>query len=349
MEKTSFYSYVYKKYNEKNEEHKRELDPKEYQKFFFKNLKCFPYFPDVDLILELSYENYERKACNVDLIFLPFDSLYIKGKSDPLIFSYANKKMTFEKEQIRLIRKVVETSDRNHALVLCRNKENTYFFKGIINESEIDDALSDYYFIRIRGYSHWSAHCKNYDLFDFKNGIFCNFCKNDSDFDIQTKYITDYFYNCSFGTDICLLKKLLKIINDQEQGTSFVVFKDTNQAIEEARRLCDAQRGFKADKPLKYEELIKCIPLFTKVDGGFLLDSQLTCYAYGCIYDGYVKDFFKGSLANGSRFNSTALYTYNLNNPISTNQQTKHPDKGVKSINCLGVVFSDDGGVKIAK
>lgn len=336
MGKNSFFSYTYEQYNDIIKEQNRKLNPKEYQIFFLNNLKCFPHFPDVDLISELSYEKYERNDCNVNLIFLPFDSLYTKMKNNPLIFTYDNKEMNFEKEHIRLIRKVAESSDNEHALLLCRDKEDIYFFKGIIDRLQIDNIFSDYYFISITGYSNWSARCKNFGLFDFKNGNFCDFDKNDKNFAVQTQNVTDYLKNCSFGVNIKLIQDLLKTINDQKHGTSFVIFKNAEKARDETKRLCDAQRGFAAECPLEYSKFIDCIPQFTKVDGGFLLDSELTCYAYGCIYDGVVPKSFKGSLANGSRFNSTALYTYNLNSKF-------------KSKICLGIVFSDDGGVKIAE
>lgn len=352
MKKTSFFHYTYNKYFEIINEHNHKPDLKEQQKFFLENLKCFPNFPDVDLISELSYENYERKACNVNLVFLPFETLYIKNKDDSLTFLYTNKMMTFEKKHIRLIRKISESSDKKHALVLCYNERGIYCFDGIIALSEIDKTFSDYYFISIIGYSHWSVRCKNFNLFDFKNGNFCDCNKKSNDFKEQMQDIINIFKSCNFEIDLKTLQKILKVINKQNHGTSFVVFKDAQKAHDEVRRLCDAQRGFEAKKPLTSREFVKCIPQFTKVDGGLLLDSKLNCYAYGCIFDGVVPENFKGSLANGSRFNSTALYTYNINYPLAVNKQTdeeKHLDEESKLPICLGVVFSDDGGVKIAQ
>lgn len=349
LEKPSFFSYVYSFYNKINN---MDWDSQEFQGLFRENFYCFPYFPDIDLINELSYEKYERKDCNVNLVFLPFDTLCAKNEDNPLIFSFADKEMSFEKKQIRLIRKVAESSDNDHALVLCCNEDGIYYFNGIINESEICEKLSNYYFISITGSSHWSVRCKNFNLFDYKNGYFCDFRNSDKDFDEQAEDVINCFKKSSFKTDPNQLKKIMATIKEQKHGTCFVVFKDDKEARAETKRLCNAQRGFKAEKPLGYEEFVKCIPQFTKVDGGILLDDELTCYAYGCIFDGVVKDSFKGSLASGSRFNSTALYTYTRNHASTDNDpidKEKQPDMEQESTICLGVVFSDDGGVKIAE
>lgn len=352
MKKSSFYSYVYKK---EGEGYKPES--KEFQDCFSKNLDFFPHFPDVKLICELSYQNYERKTCTAKLVFLPFESLRTQTTDNPLVFSYANKEICFVRNQIRLIRKVAESLDKNHALVLYRCKSGIYCFGGIINVSDINKSFSNYYFISINGYSNWSAHCKSYNLFDYKNGYFCDYHKEDKDFTEQAKNVINYFKICSFSSDWRSLNKIMKTIKMQDHGTSFVVFKDAGQARREAERLCCAQRGFLAEKPLEYRELIKCISQFTKIDGGLLLDSNLTCYAYGCIYDGTAKPPFKGSLAYGSRFNSTALYTYELNNPLTHVKPLSEGQTDEERLNrnrktticCVGVVFSDDGGVKIAE
>ena len=350
LEKASFYGYAHNKYKKNFGE--TTSDSKNFQNFFLDNLNCFPNFPDVDLISELSYENYERNACKANLVFLPYEAMYAESENYPLIFTYANNEMIFEKGQIRLIRKLAESADENHALVLSHNKNGVYCFVGIINKFEINKAFSDYYFISITGYSNWSARAKNFDLFDFKNGIFCDFNKSSKEFREQAEEVKKYFKACSFDIDSDLLQIILDIINAQNHGTTFVVFNNAKEAETEANRLCDARRGFKAKNPLNYNEFVKCIPQLTKVDGGIILDSELNCYAYGCIYDGHVDEPFKGSLANGSRFNSTALYTHCLNNAPKSDKKTNEenrPDNGLKPIVCVGVVFSDDGGVKIAK
>lgn len=342
MKKGSYYNYVCT--SEADEQSK---NSKEFQTCFEENLNFFPNFPDVELISELSYENYERKACTAKLVFLPFESLNTKNEKNSLIFSYTNEEITFEKKQIRLIRKVAESLDENHALVLRRNANGIYYFNGIIKEAEIDKSLSDYYFISINGHSDWSARCKNFNLFDFKNGNYCKCDKNDEDFNMQSKCVEDYFKECSFEIDFTEFNSILEAIKRQNHGTSFVVFKDAAQAQIETRRLCSAQRGFAAEKPLECKKLIECVPMFTKVDGGLLLDSNLTCYAYGCIYDGIVSEPFKGSLAHGSRFNSTALYVQNINSAPSNKKKSNIDVKSTTC--CVGVVFSDDGGVKIAE
>lgn len=353
MSEICFYGF-YTKLDEKIKKENPVSNFGNYWNSFYNSLKCLPFFPDVDLIVNLSYEKYERIPCKVNLIFLPFESesLYNKDKDDVLIFSYYNKTMTFSKENIRLIRKLSESSDDNHALVLCCDQDGNYNFQGVINKNEIDDAFSEYYYIKIMGYSHWSAKCKNFNICEYKNGSFGEYIEDDDVFKNQSNGIVDYFLSHSFEMNEDSLREILKKINDQKHGTSFVVFKDENTVKEETERLCSAQRGFKIENCLPHDKLVECLPQFTKVDGGLLLDRELNCYAYGCIYDGVVPKGFKGSLANGSRFNSTALYTYWQNNTLREDSKADSEDQTDNESElpiCIGVVFSDDGGVKIAE
>ncbi len=291
-------------------------------------LTFFPRFPDIELITDLSCENYERKICRAKLIFLPFEN---NIDSSSASFLYDNKDICFNDDSKRLIRKILESLDDLHIIVLGY-ENNNYYIKGIINESDINNFFTDYYFIEISGYLDWSARCKNFNLFDYYKGKFCEFNHSSSDLN---KYITkivsslEIKYSKSF---ISRLEEILRLIDKQKHGTSFVIFYADEDAKNETERLCNAGRGFKAKSKLLYKDMCETIPQLTKIDGGLIFDIELNCYAYGCIYDGYIDDLFSGSLDSGARYNSVKLYveTFNKNH----------------SSTCLGIVFSDDGGVK---
>lgn len=298
----------------------------------WRHLNFFPHFPNIELINDLSRESYERKICVADFVFLPFKS----DVAPSLIsFSYADENICFDNSNRRLIRKISESLDEQHALVLEFVPNNdSYYIKGIVDKSSVDGLFKDYYFISIIGYMNWSARCKNFNLFDYSEEEFYEF--NHSSSNIKKQIDNVIALSNKLFLNICnkSLSEILDIIIAQKHGACFVIFGSNKDAMKAADKLCEAGRGFKAKDILPYSRLQECISQFTKVDGGLILDKELNCYAYGCIYDGSVEKSFSGSLARGSRFNSTKLYVHSCNK---------------KNMSCLGVVFSDDGGVECVK
>ncbi len=296
-----------------------------------KYIKLFPHFPDINLITDLSCENYERKKCNAKLVFLPFENNIDRY---PIFFLYDNENICFDNDSRRLIRKILESLDNIHVLVLGYYN-NKYYIRGIVSESDVNDLFTDYYFIEISGYLNWSARCKNFNLFDYYKVAFCEFNHRSSDSDKMIDKVLHSFDYSPLESNMVEFKNILHHVVDQNHGTSFVIFNSDDDAKNEANRLCKAGRGFKGKNILPCNKLIECLPQFAKVDGGLILDINLNCYAYGCIYDGYIDESCEGSLARGSRYNSTKLYVNSLNK--------KNPST------CLGVVFSDDGDLECVK
>lgn len=327
MKIDSFYKYVSEHVSNESESYKEDLRTN-----LIHFLKFFPHFPDIELITGLSRENYERKKCAATLIFLPFQN---EMEKNLVSFSFSNKEICFSNEKTRLIRKILESLDSNHSLLLgFDSKEGKYFVRFIIENSNIKQLTFDYYFIEITGYLKWKAKCKNFALFGYNEGDFCDFVDNDTFLKALISPALFKFqesFSKSNEESEQKLKEILTLILEQEHGTSFIVFSSEENAKDETNRLCNAGRGFKSEDLLSYDQLLQCIPQFTKVDGGLILDKEFNCYAYGVIYDGYVDNSYSGSLERGSRYNSTKLYVHTLNN---------------KHFTCVGFVFSDDGGIE---
>lgn len=319
----SFFDYVESVVKSKGDN----ADSKEMQTYIKEHISLLPFFPDIEFINDLSRENYERKNCVADFLFFPFNYPF---DEDELSFSYENKSISFEEKNKRLIRKMAESLDEKHALVLTIDESYNYYIKGIIKIDKKDIPFTNYYFISISGYFKWSAQCKDYGLFDCNEGKISMF--NHKDTDTQINDCLCRF--CSTYEDINVnnLKTIFESIVNGGHGTTLIVFESDEFACGEANRLCNAGRGFKAKKILSYNQLINSISQLTKVDGGLILDKELNCYAYGCIYDGSVMENFCGSLDRGSRYNSTKLYVHNINQK--------------KENLCIGVVCSDDGGIE---
>lgn len=335
MAEKSFYSFVREIFSEQEGVNIQNIDEKgrDYQSYFYNHLEMLPNFPNIEFISELSFQNYERKSCNVKLVFFPSQDF----PTCTMLFKYKNQDLEFSNKNIRLVRKIVETSDDKNVLVLSLNQD-VYCFKGIMKSNQIDLSFSDYYLVEINGYSDWSARCKNFTLFWVKNGYFRNYVSQNEVFKNEVKNIKKQFdalnwkrRNNFYKRSYALLKKMYFL----GHGTSFIMFKNSKAAQNEAKRLCNANRGFLAEKGLDYSNLKSCVSQFSKVDGGFLLDRNFNCYAYGCIYDGLIIKPYSGSLAKGSRYNSTKLYVHYINS--------------ITSYKCVGVVISDDGGMTFVK
>lgn len=328
-----FYEYIYRIALSSNEkvisvDPSNDSDNEEIRTVLLKHIQLFPHFPDINIISNLSHENYERKKCVADLVFLPFP----KDVDTSLFsFTYANERILFDGKVQRLIRKISESLDKQHALVLGYDEDtNKYYIMGIVDGSKIDSLFKEYYYISIFGYLKWSVKCSNFNLFDYDAGKFFSFDYHSTEIKRQIDYATNGFTQEFSDIDAEKIKKILETIAEQDHGASFVLFESDALAQQETERLCNANRGFAAKEKLPYEKMLECLPQFTKVDGGLILDINLNCYAYGCIYDGSVDESEekKGELDRGSRFNSTKLYLHNI--------------KGQK---CAGIVFSDDGGI----
>lgn len=327
----SFYKYICRTVEEEINRNKWKISEKEKHKYeqynMHESLKLFPYFPEIDLINDLSCENYERRGCNAKFIFLPFENSVDKY---PISYSYDYRKIYLKKDKKRLIRKILESLDDKHFLIFTYNG-NSYCADGVAEISDVEEYFHNYYLISISGYLRWSAKCENLDLFDYDGHEFYDFdhikIELEKQIDnVSSRFSPDYLFTGK-------LKEILHIIAKQNHGTSFVIFDSEKYAISQTEHLCNSGRGFKFKNIVRYEELIKCLPQLIKIDGGLILNKNLDCYAYGCIYDGKIDGSFEGSMERGSRYNSTKLYVSSLN-------------KEHKSLICHGIVFSDDGGVE---
>ncbi len=317
-------------YNFKNDEDEFRLEKEhcyEIRDEVLQQIHMLPYFPSFELISSLSRENYERKGCTAKLIFFPPN---MQKNGIKCSFVFKGEKKYFVEEKQRLIRKILESLDKQHMLVLkYDSKKSQYYAYGIAPTTKLCNC-SNYYYVSISGYLKWSAQCRNFDLFDYDAGKFYSY----NHIEIVTERQLDkVMMKCvkKFPAINKNLINLLRNLNDLGRGVAIVIFASEEAATSERNRLCNANRGFAANKKLSYEALENCLSQFTKVDGGLLLDANLNCYAYGCIYDGEITVHFKGNLERGSRYNSTALY-------VKCMENISKP--------CIGIVISDDGGIE---
>ena len=75
----------------------------------------------------------------------------------------------------------------------------------------------------------------------------------------------------------------------------------------ETERLCDANTAI-AIQPINVDAARDLVMSFTAIDGAVLMDTRCNVHAIGAILDGDAVT--KGSMARGSRFNSTLNYVH---------------------------------------
>ncbi len=307
-------------------------------------VSLFPCFPNIRVITQVSSEEYERKQCQSNMVFVPEEM-----ETPPLPLEYNGVRYYFDIDNTRAIRKLLESVDEDHALVFFWDREKRkYYTAGVDSIGKYEDDDSNIhlpvYVVRIRSAMVWVISVCNVLLFGYKKGAYVsgNQILKDKGEKIE-KIIKDINHlanttgSCSYSEDVW--NNICDDILEAKHGTSFVIFADTNDAIEEANRLSKFKRGILTKDPQQYSDdniRKEFLKQNSAIDGGLVFDLLGQCYAYGCIFDGTLPSDedtqFEGTSSRGARYNSMLLYIY-LKNHISND---------VRKNTCLGVVFSDD-------
>lgn len=299
-----------------------------------------PSFPDIGIITQISSEEYERKQCHSNMIFIPQEM-----STPKLPLEYDSVKYYLEINDTRAIRKLLESVDADHALVFFwDNNEKKYYTAGVdlIDKYVKCHSPLPVYVVRIMSAMVWVISVCNVLLLGYKKGEYVsgNQILKDKNEKIE-KIIRDindwatkaalYLSGANVWENIC------NDILEARHGTSFVLFGNTAEAENEARRLSKFQRAILTKDPQDYSNDKVCKEFLKQnsaIDGGLVFDISGKCFAYGCIFDGTLPSVpgaqFKGNSGRGARYNSMSLYIY-MNNYASKV--------------CMGVVFSDDYSV----
>lgn len=306
----------------------------------------FPVVPNIRVITQISSEKYERRRCKSNMVFIPNHkwtkplSLEYNGIEYPLTFGYT-----------RAIRKLLESVDDKHALVFFWDEnEQKYYTKGIeaLDSFRNGDLTSQVYIVEIQNSMKWVMSVCNIPLVGYENGSYVSSDKILTDTNEKIESITKEIDElakmhpeCKYDKDVW--KKICQEILEAEHGTSFVLFCNPTDAKKEAERISSYRRGIMPKQPQDFSEAVireEYLKQNIAIDGGLIFDISGLCYAYGCIFDGMLpiitgseKYRFKGKESKGSRHNSMLLYIFLKNHSEDYNEY---------SMNCIGVVFSDD-------
>jgi hypothetical protein len=258
---------------------------------------------DLDIINTLSASQYERRELGGSII-------YVKNRSEASYKIKFNHAIQFNTDNLRLIRKLLEMSDRTLSLVVTE--------KGITGLGTKDSPFRK---IQFNGNQSWTLNISSKEALRSNRG--------------------KYFFEKGYSQIVSnlpknfILKKHEKIFNDlvnilskQKHGALLIVSDD---AEAEVRRLSSLDRGY-GITPINFNVPINIglIRNLSYVDGAVFIDRQLNCYGAGLILDGIAKR--PGSNARGSRYNSARCY---LDNETDCE--------------CVAIVFSEDETIDVIK
>jgi DNA integrity scanning protein DisA with diadenylate cyclase activity len=264
----------------------------------------------------LAFDYYERRENNGSIKFCK--------ESQQAIYKFKKNKeskgIEFNEKQTRLIRKLLEMTNKKHSLIISKQ-----MIIGL-GENKPNDQSTIYY-----SKFGWE---KIYDAFKivFTKGEY-KIEENMSELilckDIES---TIKNRNCGNAEKIETLKALLKQLMDDNHGAGIIL---SDKAKEEAQRLGDRQRGIMFEPEINFctKRNHAIFNNLSAIDGALLMDFSLNCYGIGYILDG--KAYIDGDTASGARHNSAKCYLINLVGKT-----------GYEEAAHFAIVLSEDGGIK---
>jgi len=233
--------------------------------------------------------------------------------------------LNFNIESAKQIRKLLETTKDDLALLVCSHDKIIY---GIGNPNDEENDVK--YIFYLTGHMEW--HMDDYSglynegkLLRYKLGNY--YLATDEE--VRSWYIQSKIHEKNLRD---IVHELLYESNVKafDHGGLIII---SNDAENEVKRLCKLKRGFCIDK-IEYDKLtdenLKLIRALSSIDGALILDMNGACHGIGLILDGVA--LYNGTPARGSRYNSAKTYIAQCAN---------------KHIKAYGIIISSDGYIDI--
>lgn len=267
---------------------------------------------DVNLITTLTALTYETAYVNATVYVPKFDNESEKRTKNSGLDIVFSQPVPFLVENLRRVRKLMEMSDKQIALVVNRRGN----ICGLTSEKPYPGEC----LVRLWGHLTWTI--------TFDGGKI-------------SYYDARYHMHTDVDNDSDLLRRLLSRLSQenvdrietvireavhQRHGT-ILIFGNDADIQSESDRLCAARNATGIQKTSLYEK-VRLLNYLTSIDGAMFLNERCECSCIGAILDGDAVT--AGSTARGARFNSTVNY-------IVRRAQTGQ--------NFFGVVISEDGTV----
>lgn len=240
-------------------------------------------YVDLDIILTLAGSQYEKRDSLGSLF-------YIKNRRDAIFKVKFTKEIELNLNNLRLLRKLLEMSDRKLSLIVFEKKILGLGFKD-----------APYRKVLFNGHQNWMLYLSQKEVLHFVRGKF--FFDRGSSNQIISKMPKGFIlkkYEKHFSD-------IINILTHQKHGALLII---TDKAKEEVLRLSGFSRGYSIE-PVDFDvvENLALVKNLASVDGAVFIDRQLKCYGTGIILDGVAMS--SGSSARGSRYNSACCYLDN--------------------------------------
>lgn len=237
------------------------------------------FFPDVDLIINISKSKYENRDCFGEILFVDKNVKLEIEFVQALEFNFVNLKQ---------IRKMLELTNDKLAIIVKNGKVIGLGYSSVYNFKLI-----------IKGYSKWELY-DNKSIILLYNDAFLRLNNDSNNF---TNKIHLYFHlnltNAEKINDI-----IVKYINCRH-GAILII---TDEAKDEATRLSNLNRAIL----IRPVSLCKNYVTLSDIDGALIMDCYGNCFAIGAILDGETR--IVGNMSRGSRYNSSINYIANKYN-----------------------------------
>ena len=286
---------------------------------------------NIDLVNSLSGEYYEKAECFSNMVFLPREAVKKLKKNDLLIYHFEN--IDFKSENNRLLRKLLQVTQQDLALVLGETNERKSFnVPGICEKEDLNDFLKNNdgtiipcIRVEIKGHMHWNMFLNEKYILSCKNGHYKIECS------LEDVYLKEKIA-AYFGTQQDDYDDLIdSIIQSQNQGHgTMLIIMNTEDAVNEAERIGSLCYGFREKEPRRQAK-INCL---NAIDGSVIIDTKGKVHGIGMILDGISLE--NGNPARGARYNSAVKYCSYLRN----NKDENGNDNPIKA---MILIVSEDG------
>lgn len=267
-------------------------------------------------INELASLTYEKCKTNGMIYFLFDDDIV---KFNDYVFKF-NKKLKFNRNNLKLIRKYLQLTDSNEKIGLISDTEYIY---GL---AIVDDTINYFTIIFKNGYT-WELYQNLKKLFIIKNNRLIIENKNIliKDFEMVYQQVFSESYK---KENMCNIEECIQSLVSEDKGTVLVISDKSEDFI---------QRYEKVSTTIVPTELdSENIKKLSSIDGAIIIDERSCCFGFGAILDGIDKG--AGDPARGSRYNSTQrFYDYYIEYYKNINED----------LHLMVFILSDDGNYNI--
>lgn len=250
---------------------------------------------DISLVQTLSALTYEGDYINCSILVPRYDHTGERRtrRNGGLNVSF-REPIPFAVSHLRQVRKLVEMSDKDIALVVNQ--------QGKICGLSVSKPAAYECHLRIWGHLSWTITYNETKKLSYYNAKY--HIHPQRRHDVQIARTLGPIGESLNTEQSARVEAVIRAAATQSHGT-IVIIGSREDAAAETKRLCDA-RSATGISTINLSENMHLIRYLTAIDGALIMDTDCRCSCIGAILDG---DFTaKGNPARGARYNSTVRY-----------------------------------------